>query len=125
MDQTMPFISSMIDKVSLKDAASPGDLFKTIASDQEVWEKQQIPDLRILQPGRAFFVKRLPAYDRVLENPSQDAMMHNVYILYGNAFIQLGLNAKRSEFEKYDKDFMGILDTFEQVPLSEKLRTAP
>ena len=108
----LPFISFMIVRVREKfPSKKPFQLFRSMVEDKQIWEKQYLPDLKIIKKPESFSINGNPAYQRVFESPSLKTTYHFVNILVADQVLEFGLNSKTEDFEQNQKDFIAIINT--------------
>jgi hypothetical protein len=112
--ENLPFVSSSIFLLpeELKSRGN-GTIFEQVTLQHEAWEKNTLGEnIKLIKKGNVPEIEGYAAFERIFESPEINTTYHIIYIIFDNTLLQLGINAKSSDFALEDQDFMNIIKTF-------------
>jgi hypothetical protein len=90
--------------------SNPEMLFASVTDYHKKYERETFPDIEFLIDKRIDLVGR-PALDRVYRSAKTGVTYHSIYVLFDTALVTFGLNSDTNNYEKYDKEFISVINT--------------
>ena len=110
IDSYVSFTNEMPEEVK-KIWLEPDMLFASMIGYHKKYEKEQFPDVEFFTDKRMNLAGR-PALDRVYRSAKTGVTYHSIYVLFDKALVTFGLNSYTKNYEKDDKEFLSIMNTF-------------